>query len=136
VAVLGLAGGVIAVILGPWLIQVFFAAHRVLGPTDFALLTAGTLFFMLALVLGQGAMALSHHRDQLLAWIGGAVVLAVITAVPGDVRLRVELAYAVSALTVATTLAIVLSVRAARYWDPPAVADGPVAATVHPGGSR
>ena len=135
-AALGLAGGFIAVILGPWLIEVFFAAHRVLGPADFAWLAAGTLFYMLALVLGQGAMALSHHRDQLFAWIAGAVVLAAITAVPGDVRLRVEIAYAVSSLTVAVTLGLVLFVRAARYWGPAEVAGGRVAATLHPGGSR
>ncbi len=87
---------------------------------------------MLALVLGQGAMALSHHRDQLFAWIAGAVVLAAITAVPGDVRLRVEIAYAVSSLTVAVTLAAgavrprgqVLGPRQAwpmAGWPPPCI---------------
>ena len=130
------SAALIAVILGPWLVQVLFAAHRVLGPADFAWLAAGTLFYMLAMVLGQGAMALSHHRDQLFAWIAGAVVLAAITAVPGEVRLRVEIAYAVSSLTVAVMLALVLFVRAARYWGPSGVADGRVAATLHPGGSR
>ncbi len=136
VAALGLAGGLVAVILGPWLVQVLFAAHRVLGPADFAWLAAGTLFYMLAMVLGQGAMALSHHRDQLFAWIFGAIVLAAITAVPGEVRLRVEIAYAVSSFTVAATLALVLFVRTARHWRPAGVAGDRVAATLHPGGSR
>jgi O-antigen/teichoic acid export membrane protein len=135
VAALGLVGGLIAVVLGPWLVQVLFAAHRVLGPADFAWLAAGTFFYMLAMVLGQGAMALSHHRDQLFAWIAGAVVLAAVTAVPGEVRLRVEVAYALSSLTVAVVLAIVLFVRTARYWGTSGVADGRVAATL-PGGSR
>ncbi len=116
VAALGLAGAVIAVILGPWLVQVLFAAHRVLGPADFAVLAVGTLFYMLAMVFGQGAMALSHHRDQLLAWIAGTVVLVAVTLVPGEVRVRVEVAYALSSLTAAIALAIVLYVRAARHW--------------------
>jgi len=91
---------------------------------------------MLALVLGQGAMALSHHRDQLFAWIFGATVLAAITAVPGEVRLRVEIAYAASSFAVAVTLALVLFVRTARHWRPAGVAGDRVAATLHPGGSR
>jgi O-antigen/teichoic acid export membrane protein len=114
VTFLGLAGGVPAVILGPWLIRVLFAARPVLGHADFALLAAGTLFYMLAMVLGQGAMALSRHRDQLLAWVAGAVVLAVITLGPGEVKLRVEAAYTLSSLTVALALALVLFVRAPR----------------------
>jgi O-antigen/teichoic acid export membrane protein len=112
VAVLGIAGGLLAASLGPWLIPVLFGARRVLGPADFALLASGTLFYMLAMVLGQGAMALNRHRDQLLAWAAGAVVLGFITFLPGEVRLRVEAAYAVSSLTVALALALVLFLRA------------------------
>lgn len=136
VATLGIAGGLVAVILGPWLVQVLFAAHRVLGPADFAWLAAGTLFYMLAMVLGQGAMALSRHHDQLFAWIAGVVVLGAVTAIPGEVRLRVEMAYALSSLSVAVALALLLFVRAARYWRPSRVADRRVAATLHPRGSQ
>jgi O-antigen/teichoic acid export membrane protein len=139
VAALGLAGGLIAVVLGPWLVQVLFAAKRVLGPADFGWLAAGTLFYMLAMVLGQGAMALSHHRDLLFAWIAGTVVLAAVTAVPGEVRLRVEIAYAVSSLTVALTLALVLFARTAKYWGTSGVADdrmNSTTATAAPGGPR
>jgi hypothetical protein len=63
---------------------------------------------MLAMVLGQGAMALSRHRDQLLSWLAGVAVLAVITAVPGEVTMRVVTAYAAGCATVAVVLAIVL----------------------------
>jgi O-antigen/teichoic acid export membrane protein len=138
VMALGLAGGLIAVVLGPWLVQVLFAAHRVLGPADFGWLAAGTLCYMLAMVLGQGAMALSHHRDLLFAWIVGTAVLAAVTAVPGEVRLRVEAAYAASSLTVAIALALVLFVRAVRFWGPPGLADDRVNGTVTaaPGGPR
>lgn len=111
VAGLGLAGGAAAVIAGPRLIQVLFAAHPVLGPADFAWLASGTLLYMLAMVLGQGAMALARHRDQLIAWAVGAAVLALVTMAPGGVKVRVEAAYALSSLAVCLGLILVLWLR-------------------------
>jgi O-antigen/teichoic acid export membrane protein len=117
VTALGIGGGVPAVLLGPWLIRVLFAVRPELGHADFAWLAAGTLFYMLALVLGQSAMALSRHRDQLLAWLAGAAVLVAITLGPGAVTRRVEVAFAVSSLTVAAALTLALFLRTSR---PPA----------------
>jgi O-antigen/teichoic acid export membrane protein len=129
VTALGLAGGIPAVILGPWLIRVLFAARPVLSYADFAWLASGTLFYMLAMVLGQGAMALSRHRDQLLAWLAGAAVLVVITLGPGEVKTRVVVAYALSSLTVAVVLALVLFLRAPRQHRPAGAAAGVVPPT-------
>jgi O-antigen/teichoic acid export membrane protein len=112
VTLLGIGAGMPAAIVGPWLTRVLFAARPAVGHADFAVLAAGTLCYLLAMVLGQGAMALSRHRDQLLAWLAGTAVLMVITLGPGDVLLRVEVAYAVGSLTVAGVLALVLSRRA------------------------
>jgi O-antigen/teichoic acid export membrane protein len=122
VAALGLAVGALAAVFGPWLGPVLFGVQHVLRWGDFAMLAAGTTCYMLALVLGQGAMALNRHRDQLLCWIVGGVVLAIITLLPGQVSVRVELAYAASALTVASLLGIVLLRQRALLT--PAVADG------------
>jgi len=108
VVVLGVVGGLPATILGPWLIQVLFGAHPVLGNAAFGWLAIGTLCYMLAMVLGQGAMALSWHRDQLLSWLAGVAVLIVITMGPGQVTTRVVTAYAAGCATVAMVLAIVL----------------------------
>jgi len=108
VVALGVAGGLPAVILGPWLTQVLFGAQPVLGHASFAWLALGTLCYMLALVLGQGAMALTRHRDQLLSWLAGVTVLAVITLIPGEVTTRVVAAYAAGCGTVAAALAIAL----------------------------
>jgi O-antigen/teichoic acid export membrane protein len=114
VTVLGISAGVPAAILGPWLIRVLFAARPVLGHADFAWLACGTLFYMLAMVLGQSAMALSRHRDQLLAWTAGVLVLVTITLGPGEVKRRVEVAYALSSLTVAVVLAVAVFLRTSR----------------------
>ncbi|MGH3301744.1 MAG: hypothetical protein ACRDOK_08700, partial [Streptosporangiaceae bacterium] len=115
VAALGLAGGVLAAAFGPWLGPVLFGVQHVLHWSDFALLAFGTTCYMLALVLGQGAIALGRHRDQLLCWIAGGVVLAVVTLLPGEVSLRVEFAYAASSLTVVVLLGIVLLRHRARF---------------------
>ena len=119
VTVLGIAAGVPAAILGPRLIRVLFAARAALGHADFAWLASGTLFYMLALVLGQSAMALSRHRDQLLGWAAGVLVLVAITLGPGEVKRRVEVAYALSSLTVAVVLALVVLPAHVKAGHPP-----------------
>jgi len=101
-------GGIPAILLGPWLIGALFAAPDVLGWFDFAILAAGTLGYLLTLVLGQGALSLRRHRFQMGAWIVGTVALVVVTLVPGDVRLRVEWAYAISTWVVVAGLALAL----------------------------
>ncbi|MFD4908277.1 polysaccharide biosynthesis protein [Kitasatospora purpeofusca] len=98
VVVLGVAGGIPATILGPWLIQVLFKADDVLGSLDFLWMSAGTLCYMLAMVLGQALLVLHRHRLQLLGWALGTVGLVVTTLVPGAVATRVCLAYTMGSL--------------------------------------
>jgi O-antigen/teichoic acid export membrane protein len=115
VVALGLVGGVLAAVFGPWLGPLLFGVQHVLHWSDFALLAFGTACYMLALVLGQGAIALSRHGDQLMAWIAGGVVLAAVTVLPGQVNVRVEVAYAASSLTVVVLLGLVLLHHRARF---------------------
>ncbi|MFC8452903.1 hypothetical protein [Kitasatospora sp. NPDC057223] len=98
VVVLGVAGGIPATILGPWLIQVLFKADDVLGSLDFFWMSAGTLCYMLAMVLGQALLVLHRHRLQLLGWAVGTVALIVTTLVPGPIATRVCLAYTLGSL--------------------------------------
>ncbi|MGE5133999.1 MAG: polysaccharide biosynthesis protein [Gemmatimonadota bacterium] len=106
VTVLGLGAGVPTALLGPWLTRILFAARPVLGHGDFAWLAAGTLCYLLALVLGQAALALSRHHAQLLSWLIGVAVLAAVTLAPGAVIHRVVLGYAAGSFTVALALAV------------------------------
>jgi O-antigen/teichoic acid export membrane protein len=78
-----------------------------LGLQRLGVRAVGTLCYLLAMVLGQGAMALSRHRDQLLSWLAGVAVLTVITTAPGEVTMRVVTAYAAGCATVAVVLAVV-----------------------------
>ena len=135
VGALGVAGGLLAVLLGPRLAPVLFGVRAILGPSDFALLAGGTTCYMLAMVLGQAAMALSGHRDLLLAWTAAAVVLAVITFLPGQVNLRVEAAYALSSVTAALALGLVVFLRARRLREGNAPSGGRVTAVLQAGGT-
>ena len=114
--VTGLAflGAVPTIIFGPWLLRVFFNTAEVLNRLDFAILSAGTAAYLLAQVLGQGAISLGHHRDQTYAWLTGTLALIVITVLPGSVSLRVEGGYAGGSVVVAVVLAIAVARRAAK----------------------
>ncbi|MEU9301568.1 hypothetical protein [Streptomyces sp. NPDC048269] len=109
VGVLGLLGGVPATALGPWLIEVLFKAEPVLGSLDFFLMSAGTVAYMFAMVLGQALMVFKRHNLQLLCWAVGTAVLVGITLIPGDVALRVIVAYALGSLV--TVLAMLAALR-------------------------
>ncbi|MEU9374814.1 hypothetical protein AB0D94_13720 [Streptomyces sp. NPDC048255] len=99
VTALGVAGGLPATLLGPWLIQVLFKAEDGLGQAVFFWISAGTLFYMLAMVLGQALMVLRKHNLQLLGWAVATLVLLGVTLLPGEVATRVCLAYTLAALT-------------------------------------
>ncbi len=96
--------GLPAIFLGSWAIQTLFGAPRVLGDWDFALLVAGTTAYLLALVLGQGVLALGRHERQTIGWVVGTAALIGVTLLPGDVSLRVGAAYAVGSAVVALVL--------------------------------
>ncbi|MFB6620495.1 lipopolysaccharide biosynthesis protein [Streptomyces sp. NPDC056367] len=108
VTALGLAGGIPATLLGPWLIQVLFKAEDGLGHAEFFWISAGTLCYMLAMVLGQALLVLHKHRLQLLGWAVATLVLIGVTLLPGDVATRVCLAYTLSSLTAALGMAAAL----------------------------
>ncbi|MEE1784434.1 hypothetical protein PUR71_16215 [Streptomyces sp. SP17BM10] len=122
VALMCTAAGVPTVILGPWAIRLFFKAQDVLGSADFLWLSLGTLCYMLATVFGQALLSLGRHQRQLLSWLAGTVVLVAVTAVPGAIATRVELAYlagaAVSAAAMLWALARSLTAPAAVAAEP------------------
>jgi O-antigen/teichoic acid export membrane protein len=101
---LALAGAAVAIPLGPWLVRVLFDAPGGLGVADFARLAAGTCAYLWAMVLGQGVLANSRHRDQALAWVAGTATLVLVTLLPGDVTQRVELGFVAGSLVVVAIL--------------------------------
>ncbi len=109
VTALSVCGGVPAVLLGPWLIRILFAAPDVLTHLDFFWLSLGTLCYLLAQVLGQALIVQHRHRVQLASWLFGTAVLCGVTVLPGDIATRVTVAF--TAGTAATALAMLLALR-------------------------
>jgi O-antigen/teichoic acid export membrane protein len=105
-ALLGGSGGLAAVALGPWLVPRLFGSPDLLRWTDFAWLSAGTLCYMLASVLGQALQTTGGHGRQLVAWTVGTAALLAVTFSPLPIRDRVEIAYAVGAAITAVMLTV------------------------------
>ncbi|MEV6694749.1 polysaccharide biosynthesis protein [Micromonospora sp. NPDC051196] len=133
VTALGVGGGVLTVLLGPWLVRALFDAPEILGHGDFAWLALATLAYLWAMVLGQALLARDRHRAQALAWILGVAALVAATLAPLPVALRVELGYTVGSVVV--TAAMIALLRRRRESPPhPPVAVAMPATT--PGGTR
>ncbi|MFV2101511.1 lipopolysaccharide biosynthesis protein [Micromonospora sp. LOL_024] len=111
VTALGTVGGVLAVLLGPWLVTVLFDAPDVLGHGDFAWLSLATLAYLWAMVLGQALLARDRHHVQAVAWTVGIAALSAATLAPLPVTLRVELAYTVGSLVAAAVMVAPLARR-------------------------
>ncbi|HEV2086753.1 MAG TPA: hypothetical protein VGR21_00445 [Cryptosporangiaceae bacterium] len=124
VAVLGLVGVAGCALLGPWLVGVLFDGIGLVGRTDLAMLAAGTAVYLVAMVLGQALVALGRTGSQALAWTVGFVVLAMVTALPLDVLLRVELGYLLGSAAVAVVAGVSLTRHRA---DRPAAVPAPAA---------
>ncbi|WP_328464110.1 lipopolysaccharide biosynthesis protein [Streptomyces sp. NBC_00448] len=118
---LGGTGGVVAVALGPWLVPRLFGSPDLLGWTDFAWLSAGTLCYMLASVLGQALQTTGGHGRQLVSWAVGTAALLAVTFSPLPIRDRVEIAYAVGAAITAILLSIrvtyAIRMQPMRHFD-------------------
>ncbi|MGH3655854.1 MAG: hypothetical protein ACRDUA_04265 [Micromonosporaceae bacterium] len=122
VTALGLAGAVVCVAIGPWLVRVLFDTEALLDRTDFGWLTIATTVYMVATVLGQSGLALAGHRDQALGWAAGFMALLGITFVPGSILFRVELAYLAGSVVAGVVLAVLLA-RRLRQWPQETGAD-------------
>jgi O-antigen/teichoic acid export membrane protein len=117
VCLLGVVGGVPAVAFGPDLVRLLFSVPDVLGRVDFAWLAAGTLAYMAASVVGPAVVARGRHGAQALGWLVGTAVLVAVTLGPGDVRLRVELAFAIGSFAVVPVLLPFAWSRSARVVE-------------------
>ncbi|GAB3839391.1 membrane protein [Micromonospora andamanensis] len=131
VTALGALGGILAALLGPWLVRALFDTPDVLGHGDFAWLSVATLAYLWAMVLGQALLARDRHRAQALAWTVGVAALAVATLPPLPVALRVELGYTVGSVVAAAVMAALLRRRRTPPPAPPAAA--PIPATTSGG---
>lgn len=111
------AAGAVAVggaaVLGPWVIRTAFDQR--VGWSDITLLTASTVVFIVASLVGVSLVALNGHRAVMLAWLAGAATLGLALLVPVGPALRVEAALLVGS---AAALAGMLAVLRSRLREP------------------
>ncbi len=108
VTLLGVVGMVGCTVLGPTASRLLFHRQGALGPLDFLWLSGATTVYLLALVLGQGAIAQGRHRAQAVGWTAGFLALLAVTAAPVSVLLKVEAGYALGSLVVVAVLGVPL----------------------------
>jgi O-antigen/teichoic acid export membrane protein len=88
----GVLGVTVVGTAGPFAGKILFGHKFNLGHADVALLAAGSGLFILTLTLSQALIALSGHRQAMVAWAVGLVAFVAVTAVATDALfLRVEL---------------------------------------------
>src|SRR5207248_3009724 len=93
VAVVGMAGTVLAALIGPWAIRLVFGPSFDLRGGDLGALAAGSGCYMAALALVQALIATSSYKRIAVGWAIGTVVFVAVTAgVPGLFP-RVELGF-------------------------------------------
>lgn len=115
VGLLALVGVLVFGVAGPELVRLSFGPGYDARRDVALLLSLGAGVFMLATFSGQALVAAARHRDALVGWVAGAVVLAVVTALVPDLQLRVAgglLAGSLAALAV-----MVVSLRTVARRD-------------------
>jgi O-antigen/teichoic acid export membrane protein len=114
VIVLCTTGVVAATLVGPWFGQKLFASKWDLGNRDMFLLTLAATFFILALTMAQGLIALKGYKETAFAWIAGIVAFVVVVSLGSDLILRNELAFLSGGVVAALSMALLLFPRMRR----------------------
>jgi O-antigen/teichoic acid export membrane protein len=94
---LGLAGLVVFVLIGPWLVQVLYGSEFHTTRADLWPLAAGSAFFMLAVTFAQTLIALRSYVSAVLGWAIGSVALVAVLGI--SLRLEQRVGYAFLAAT-------------------------------------
>jgi O-antigen/teichoic acid export membrane protein len=103
---IGVLGVVVGWSAGPFAGKILFGKKFNLGHADVALLAAGSGLFILALTLAQALIALSGHRQAMVAWLIGLVAFLGTTAwATHALFLRVELGSIAGAAVSAAAMA-------------------------------
>jgi O-antigen/teichoic acid export membrane protein len=113
---LGVFGTVVATFLGPPIGKILFGDKWIMGDRDMFFLTLAATFFIIALTLAQGLIALKSYLQNAISWIVGIVVFVVTVAAinPGGTSglfLRNELAFLAGAIAAAAFTGTFLFLR-------------------------
>jgi O-antigen/teichoic acid export membrane protein len=96
----------IAAVAGPWLLRLFFGAAYSLPASGLVTLTVGCGFFMVALVLSYGLIAVGGHQWTTVSWGAGCIAFVTFVALGSELGLlgRVEWGFLVATLAAASAM--------------------------------
>ena len=109
VGAFGLAGTVGAAVAGPAAVQVLFGPAFRLGRRDLLYLAAASAFYMLAMTVAQGLIALRAPARAAVAWMAGFATFVIIVVVSPGLLLRVERALLAGSMVAFATMAVALA---------------------------
>jgi hypothetical protein len=109
VAAVGALGTLVALTIGPTVVQIMFESDTKLSRTDLVFLAGASACIMLGITFGQALIALGSYARAALGWAGGVVAWFAVTAVPShDLLLRVERGFLAGTVVAFVALAVVL----------------------------
>jgi O-antigen/teichoic acid export membrane protein len=111
VTALGVAGLLVVVAAGPWLVRLVYGAEYVTTRTDLWPLAAASGLFMLASVLAQTLVSVRGYRASVLGWLTGAAVFLLGLLLSLRLEQRVGLAFLAGSAAAALVLAIAMRLR-------------------------
>jgi O-antigen/teichoic acid export membrane protein len=111
VSALGIAGLVVIVAVGPWLVRLVYGPEYVTTRADLWPLAAATALFMVASVLGQALISVRGYQASLLGWLAGTAAFLLALVVPLRLELRVGLAFLAGSAVAALVLALAMQLR-------------------------
>lgn len=111
---LAVAGLVVFVAIGPWLVELFYGSAYRTTRTDIWPLAAGAGLFMIAAALAQTLIALRAYLASVLGWVAGSAAFLAAITVPLRLEQRVGLSFLAATLVAALWSAVALRRRMAR----------------------
>jgi O-antigen/teichoic acid export membrane protein len=106
-------------ILGPWALELLFGSEYALGRGDLLMLVGATAGVVMAQSLSSGLIALGRHDAAAWAWIIGAAVFLVVTALGSDLLTRVELGLLAGCVSATVAMAaLLIPTITRRSWTP------------------
>jgi O-antigen/teichoic acid export membrane protein len=125
---LGVAGLVVIVAVGPWLVRLLYGADFVTTRGDLWPLAAASGLFMVGSVVGQALISVRGYRASVLGWSAGAVTFVVALLLPLRLELRVGYAFLAASAVAVAVLLLAMRWRLRHPLTPAPV--GPVPAPV------
>ncbi|NEK57963.1 hypothetical protein GCU56_08770 [Geodermatophilus sabuli] len=111
VTAMGVAGLLVIVAIGPWLVRLVYGSDFVTTRTDLWPLAAASGLFMLASVLAQTLVSIRGYRAPVVGWLAGTAAFLFALLAPLRLEQRVGFAFLAGSAVAALVLVIAMRLR-------------------------